>query len=311
LQLNHQPGRDYLHTHCADKLRIASVAHRAAAFGIAEKMLLSRLWFYARLGHDGRPMRFEFDGVRRWISDGSGGNERVWRLDWDDEADEWRLRIAGEHDVICRLRPEPGPRWTGHWLKFERMPVVLSPVNDGAAAPASDELESLYRRLCQEPSDVNEHLPTLRRLASGCSRVVELGTREGRSTCALLAAQPDEFVSIDINDCRNDLLLRLAGRTNLQFLHGDSRDAEIEPTDLLFVDTRHTFDQLRGELARHAINIRRWIILHDTHTFGEIGESGQGPGLRLALDDFLANNPEWFVAEDYRHNNGLTVLMRS
>jgi hypothetical protein len=105
------------------------------------------------------------------------------------------------------------------------------------------------------------------------------------------------------------LLTRWKGRTDYRFRQADVLDVEPEPCDLLFIDTYHTADQLRQELARHAGGARRWIAMHDTKTFGERGEDG-GPGLLVAIRAFLRDRPEWGVVYRAEHNNGLLVLSR-
>jgi hypothetical protein len=175
-------------------------------------------------------------------------------------------------------------------------------------------LEGLYQRRCEVPSDINEHLPTLRRLASRCDHVTEMGMRGAVSTTALLVAQPKRFVSWDIDAkavvSQNvaDLVV-LAGQTVFQPRVGNTLEIEIEETDLLFIDTLHTAAQLKAELARHGSKVRSWIALHDTMTFGLRGEDGKEPGLRAAIADFQRNNfPLWGVVGDYENNNGLVVL---
>ena len=86
--------------------------------------------------------------------------------------------------------------------------------------------------------------------------------------------------------------------------------ADIGITDMLFVDTFHTASQLRQELNRHADKVKKWIILHDTETFGEKGEAGFELGLNYAIYDFLNDHDEWFELNRYTNNNGLTVLKR-
>jgi hypothetical protein len=78
---------------------------------------------------------------------------------------------------------------------------------------------------------------------------------------------------------------------------------------MLFIDTRHTRDQLVAELARHAGKVSRWIVLHDTQIFGEKGEDG-GPGLLVGLREFMTAHPEWSVIYHTQANNGLTVISR-
>jgi len=131
---------------------------------------------------------------------------------------------------------------------------------------------------------------------------------------ALLLARPKRMLSYDIEDRRFDLenYLRLArdAGVDFAFVKADVLAIDIEPTDLLFIDTFHTYRQLDSELARHADKARRFILLHDTTTYGQQGEDGAKPGLTAALHDFLAVAPEWRVRKRYDDENGLTVLAR-
>jgi hypothetical protein len=185
-------------------------------------------------------------------------------------------------------------------------------------------LTNLYRRACDTPSDINEHLPTLRTLAGLCDSIVELGVRGGESTKALLQGLDERHKmgprgfrilhSFDINDCRNDAIsAAVADAVQIEwvFTQGDSLQIEIPKCELLFIDTLHTRDQLFGELTRHAPNVSRWIVLHDTDTFGQHGEGG-GLGLIHAVMDFshrLAGHC-WRIINMVDFNNGLTVLER-
>jgi hypothetical protein len=56
------------------------------------------------------------------------------------------------------------------------------------------------------------------------------------------------------------------------FRIGDSREVTIIPTDMLFIDTLHTGEQLETELERHHDKVMRYIVLHDTTTFAMRGE---------------------------------------
>jgi hypothetical protein len=67
---------------------------------------------------------------------------------------------------------------------------------------------------------------------------------------------------------------------------------------------------LRRELVLHAVKSRRFIVLHDTTTFGEQGEREGSRGLWPAVAEFLAAHPQWRLAARYHNNNGLTVLER-
>lgn len=175
-----------------------------------------------------------------------------------------------------------------------------------------DELEMYYRRVCDSPSDINEHCPTLYLLAARCRDVTEMGCRTGVSTTALLRGRPKTLHCYDIERHPEfDNLFRLAGRTELRFHLASTLEVEINPTDLLFIDTYHVYGQLRRELELHADRVRRFIAMHDTTTFGERGEAEGTRGLWPAVEEFLAAHPEWEIAARYHHNHGLTVLERA
>ena len=59
-------------------------------------------------------------------------------------------------------------------------------------------IEEKYKQLCETPSDINEHLPTINKYACLCNSIVELGVRGMVSTWALLAGYPWTVVSVDI-----------------------------------------------------------------------------------------------------------------
>jgi cephalosporin hydroxylase len=177
-----------------------------------------------------------------------------------------------------------------------------------------------FNDLVAEPSDINEHLSLLCALAQQCEHVTEFGMRGAVSTVAFLAAQPATLVSWDLNPAavvsqRTADLLAVAGRTSFQPRVGDTLQiAPIEPTDLLFIDTLHTARQLLAELERHvdpvADPVKKYLVFHDTATFGMVGEDGSEPGLRAAIRHFQRNHafPLWELAEDRENCNGLVVL---
>jgi hypothetical protein len=197
-------------------------------------------------------------------------------------------------------------------------------------------LEHIYEVACATQSDIHEHLPKLRELASQCEHVTEFGLRNADgSTIALLAglahskAKHRTLVSWDLDPraliSTNAMHLRsMADEAGVrwQLRCGDTREIIIESTDLLFIDTYHTFAQLRAELERHASVardlangnksvVRRWLAFHDTETFGYLGEDGTDPGLVMAIRHFQKTNfPRWQLLYDNRNCNGLSVLRR-
>lgn len=230
----------------------------------------------------------------------------IWAPKIPSEVDGLFARTVAEFQADASGRRAPAPQPA-------QQPVHPQPAPD---------IESLYRRNCEQVSDINQHLPKLRELAEKCQHVTEFGTRGGVSTSAFLAAQPDELHSYDIaaGGCCGKDLMGLRGRTVLKYHNGPEKGDTIKipaipETDLLFIDTFHTAEQLRQELAIHSASVRKFIVLHDTVTYGPNGEGHTAenpvPGLSVALDEFLELASDyWVMTEQFENNNGLTVLSR-
>ena len=179
------------------------------------------------------------------------------------------------------------------------------------------ELLALFDEARTTPSDINEHVEFLYNAVQALgpeAHVTEMGTRKGVSTVAILTAQPKRLVCYDLchySEVANKLW-PLRGRTDLEFITGNTLKVDIEETDLLFIDTLHTYNQLSMELSRHAGKVRSYLLFHDTVSFGAVGEDGTEPGLQLAISDFLSS-PEggnWERVGEFLNNNGLLLLGR-
>jgi len=180
-----------------------------------------------------------------------------------------------------------------------------------------DVLEVEFARVCAEPSDINEHLPTLRALVETVgptARVVELGTRFGVSTTALLAGKPASLVTYDlVNTAKARKLAKYVARdlpgTRYEMRAADTTKGEAEDCDVLLVDTDpHTAERVYAELSLHAPKVSRYIVFHDTEIFGEL--YGDKPGVMPAIRRWLVEHPEWTMIRRDRNNNGLTVISR-
>jgi len=170
------------------------------------------------------------------------------------------------------------------------------------------ELADHYREAATAPSDIHEHLPILYMLARECRHVTEMGTRTGISTTAFLFARPEYLVCYDtVKLPQINRLQDLADNTRFLFHETDVLQTDIDPTDLLFIDTWHVYQQLREELRLHAAKVRKYIVLHDTTTFAYRGETGGHCGLWPAVDEFLRLG-SFKLKERHVNNNGLTVL---
>lgn len=161
-------------------------------------------------------------------------------------------------------------------------------------------------------SDIELHLPLLTQLAKECLVVVEFGVRHGESTKALIDGVLREVVSFDIADCSSDVLTQRAVRQGKEwkFRQVSSLDVSIPWCDMLFIDSKHTYEQLKAELEKHHSRVETYIVMHDTYLYGLQGEDGKAPGLMLAIDEFLEKYRDWHVVYECEDNNGLTVLRR-
>lgn len=173
-------------------------------------------------------------------------------------------------------------------------------------------LDAIYAELCTIKRDLNEHLPALRDLADKCERVTEISKRR-ESTVAMLSARPARLVSHQLE--HDDQTLNRA----IKYAKDDGVDvtvfplpqgrsvSEIEGTELLLIDHDHRAAVLRQQLEDLAPKVSRFIVLHDTQTYGETGTDG-GPGLLPAMRHYMQQNPQWSVISHSTDQHGLTVL---
>jgi hypothetical protein len=176
----------------------------------------------------------------------------------------------------------------------------------------------MFDQLCKSPSDINEHLTTLRDLASECHHITEMGVRYIVSTYGFAEGlkKGDALLSIDMThpmtyggDLQAIKQHCVNKGINFEFRLGDTRQIEIGETDLLFIDTLHQYSQLKCELALHANKAKKYIVFHDTSTFATMGDDGiEGHGLWKAIEEFLADHKDWKIKFRHTNCNGLTCL---
>jgi hypothetical protein len=140
-----------------------------------------------------------------------------------------------------------------------------------------DSAAARYDDVAGTSSDIQAHLPFLRAAARGI--VLELGVRGGNSTCAFLAGVEERggiVWSVDVDERSAGVF---QGHSQWRFVLADSRDVDAlaaagleAPIDVLFVDTIHTYEQVRDELAVWGGRVRPGglVLFHDTDTYPEI-----------------------------------------
>lgn len=192
-------------------------------------------------------------------------------------------------------------------------------------------VDELYIHHCNPPegkefisSDIKEHLPTLVDFAArfDTRNIVELGVRWVVSTLAFAVARPHLLYCVDLEhpddtqwadraDGKMDMIKKFAKQEDIdfRFYKGDSRTVDVDVAcDLLFIDTLHDYAQLKAELNHWQEKCHKWIIIHDTETFGKKDEStGKGKGMWKAIEEFV-DSSDWELYSHYYYNNGMTVL---
>lgn len=176
-----------------------------------------------------------------------------------------------------------------------------------------------YQRRCMTKGDISDHLPTLYEFASaGDCQVIELGVRRGDSTMAFLAAvthHGGHVWSCDINAPRYVEAWKVNAGGRWEFVWGDDLERvgdAPDGADIVFIDTSHTYEQTKAELAAYAPKLRPGgvFLLHDTelHTPADSPASDPPFPVRVAVEEFAAA-AGWHL-ELISGCNGLGVLHR-
>lgn len=120
-------------------------------------------------------------------------------------------------------------------------------------------------------SDCLLHLPVLQWFSSKCDHVTEFGVRNVVSTLALLAGARKRVISYDIKRTENvDLVLAMSDLPVPWEFHEQSSidpGLRIEKTDMLFIDSVHTGEQVRRELEQHWDSVGKYVAFHDIEAF--------------------------------------------
>ena len=199
-------------------------------------------------------------------------------------------------------------------------------------------IESKFNHLCNTPSDINEHLPTLCNYAKECESVFETGVRGVVSSWAFvfgLLNNTNPTRRIFLNDITNCNIEELISQTQtlpikIDYAWQNNLTLNLDRTyDLTFIDTWHIYGQLKRELEKFSKITNKYIIMHDTTVDEWLGETIRcdwnvdeqsiqsgfpvdeiTKGLWPAIEEFLQSNNEWVLHKRYYNNNGLTILRK-
>ncbi len=206
----------------------------------------------------------------------------------------------------------------------------------GKPSTARIALKHQYEHAINAPSDINEHVSLLRFLAKECSSVVEIGLRTMVSSWGILEGLSESpaasryYLGIDIASPPPETLnlakqLAKENGITFRFWQVDDLNVDIVPTELLFIDSLHTYCHLTYELEKFSPKVSKYIAMHDTsEPWGYTNDNSyhgdyteypaeydrNKSGLWTAVEDFLQRHPEWTLYERRLNNHGFTVLKR-
>lgn len=163
-----------------------------------------------------------------------------------------------------------------------------------------------------EHSDIKNHIEIIKKYANECQDVTEFGVRNFHSTQVFLESKISNLISYDWDKPPyqiNSYLLEKAKefaklqKKNFEFVASDTRKIKINYTDLLYIDTWHTYEQLLLELFLHSEKVRKYLVIHDTN-------ESIFHGMTCAIEDFLNCNDQWKMEFMVIDIPGITVLVR-
>lgn len=158
--------------------------------------------------------------------------------------------------------------------------------------------------------DMEPHVETLVRLASGCQTILELGVRSGVSAWAFLTGLPEDGVLYAVDkDSRviNDHWLPPQVIEDNRFVYTEGDDIDkftikampVNP-DLVFIDTSHQYTHTYAELVLAAGLGAGKIALHDYAL----------EPVSMAVEDFLTFREEYSILLVEESQWGLVVLSK-
>lgn len=160
------------------------------------------------------------------------------------------------------------------------------------------------------PTDIHEHLQTLYLLTIelNLKNILELGTRTGESTVALLLAARElngKVTSVDIDSCdeARQKIKNLDLQAYWNFIHMDDLKLDWdEPIDHLFIDTSHTYEQTISEFKKFEPLVKKGglITLHDIISC---------PPVLEAINHYISGRSDLRFYKFF-HNNGLGVIRK-
>ena len=151
--------------------------------------------------------------------------------------------------------------------------------------------------------DMYRRIDFIQQTFTGVQTITEFGPFQGCSTAAWLSLRPKKFVTVDQGVSLDvDLYKKAAEEINVdfQFIQGSDLEIDIEPCELLFIDTVHTEEHTYQELQRHADKVSRYLVFHDVvePRFGTLA----------GIKRWWKDHPEWKLKYQDLDDCGFLIL---
>jgi hypothetical protein len=153
--------------------------------------------------------------------------------------------------------------------------------------------------------DMWSRIDYIQQTFAGIETITEFGPFQGCSTSAWISLKPKKFTTVDRGVSLDvDLFKRAAEEigVDFNFIINSDLEIEIEPCELLFIDTMHTEDHTFQELTLHANKISKYLVFHDT--------AEPRFGTMAGIRKWWVNHPEWVEKYADQNDCGFLVLER-
>jgi len=116
--------------------------------------------------------------------------------------------------------------------------------------------------------DMYRRMDFIQEKFKGIETITEFGPFQGCSTSAWLMLRPKKFTTVDQGTTLNIELFKQAANeigVDFKFILGNDLEIDIDPCELLFIDTVHSQEHTYLELKRHAHNVSKYLVFHDVN----------------------------------------------
>lgn len=176
-------------------------------------------------------------------------------------------------------------------------------------------LEDYYNKLVKMKDSVPkpitnvEYHKVVTELMKECDSFTEFGMCQGPTLAAAMFTHPKKVRGYDITfewfGLAKKFFEEYAKQHNIDFKVFQKNTAacsEISETDMLHIDSKHTYKHAKEELNRHAHKVKKYILFHDTTL---------APGIYKAIEEYIQNvDNSWKIIKKSEVGVGYTVIKR-